>query len=359
MAVCGDCGLVQKIVTNNWLCEVKEIYSAYDVYKQSGGVEQVTFNQMTGESSARSQKIVDWLLSSGVIPETGSLLDIGCGNGAFLKVFSASCQGWKMMGFEYDGRNKQIVESIPRVTKLHVGSIDGINECFDLIVLIHALEHIPNPVDYLKSLAKKLKPGGLLCIEVPNLKTSPFDILIADHCSHFTEETLIKIVTSAGFEPLNCSESHVPKELSLLARYPAETETFSFVDNQDQSFISDRSEIRETENILKSNIQWLEKLLLQGKSISGEIGVFGSSISATWLTGSLDGKVSFFIDEDSHRIGHKHMTLPIYSPNEISISNRASILMPLRSDIAAAIQQRFQSMSLQFILPPEESFVAG
>jgi SAM-dependent methyltransferase len=39
---------------------------------------------------------------------------------------------------------------------------------FDLIVLSHVLEHLHKPHDYIKKLINKLKPGGLLFVEVPN-----------------------------------------------------------------------------------------------------------------------------------------------------------------------------------------------
>ena len=39
---------------------------------------------------------------------------------------------------------------------------------FDLITCIQVLEHIENPLLFLKSIRKNLKPGGYLYIDVPN-----------------------------------------------------------------------------------------------------------------------------------------------------------------------------------------------
>ena len=55
-----------------------------------------------------------------------------------------------------DDKNKEEIESINGVKKLYIGSIDTLNECFDIIVMIHALEHIPDPVQYLVALSNKL-----------------------------------------------------------------------------------------------------------------------------------------------------------------------------------------------------------
>ena len=45
---------------------------------------QSTFDSSSGANEARSKSIVSWLNTID-LPHTGKLLDIGCGNGAFLK----------------------------------------------------------------------------------------------------------------------------------------------------------------------------------------------------------------------------------------------------------------------------------
>ena len=39
---------------------------------------------------------------------------------------------------------------------------------FDLITIIHTLEHIAKPPEFMREVAKHLAPGGALIIEVPN-----------------------------------------------------------------------------------------------------------------------------------------------------------------------------------------------
>ena len=121
-----------------------------------------------------------------------------------------------MTGLELDARNKVCVESIPRVTHLHIGPIESLNQKFDLIVLIHALEHIPNPVSFLRSLLDKLNPEGRMLIQVPDLSASPFDLLIVDHCSHFSIAALSHVVRSAGYKVDRLDATCVTKEITLL-----------------------------------------------------------------------------------------------------------------------------------------------
>lgn len=344
LAVCRDCGTVQKPITKKWLMGNEKIYLNYQIYNQGGGSEQSTFDQSTGAKQLRSETVVQWLAANHSLPETGKLLDVGCGNGAFLKAFGAYYKGWQMTGLELDSRNKQVIESIPGVESLYVGGVDGLNGRFDMIVLIHALEHISNPVPFLKSLSNHLSPEGLLLVETPNLETSPFDILIADHCTHFTENSLKRVVEEGGFQNIGISSDFVPKEISFLAR---QREFDGVKKVKTENVMTRESLIGRGIEVASSNIAWLQNFLQKGKEIEGKIGVFGTSISATWLAASLGDKVSFFVDEDENRIGHTHLNRPIINPR--SIPSNSNILLPMRADIAAAIAKRLYSTYYRFI----------
>ncbi|PLZ01916.1 hypothetical protein CY652_12825 [Burkholderia sp. WAC0059] len=341
LAACGACGAVQKPVTAAWLDEANEIYAGYAIYSQGGGAEQVAFESASGAATARSNRIVEWLASVGELRESGHVLDVGCGNGAFLRAFSARYPGWKMAGLELGDQHRAAIEAIPGVTRFYAGSIDDVEEQFDLIVLIHALEHIPDPARYLALLLKRLTPDGVLLIEVPDLKTSPFDILIADHATHFTADLLKRVVADAGFAPVAAEAGYVAKELSLLARRRS-----GAVAEKAQYPAGD-----DGQRAAEAHIVWLHAMLGEAKGVTGACGIFGSSISATWLAASLGGRAAFFIDEDSNRIGRHHMGLPIRAPRDAP--EDAKILVPLRADIASAIARRLGVAASRFVLPPE------
>ena len=339
---CKDCGTVQKPVSGEWRLAASEIYASYSVYAQSGGAEQVSFDMATGFAMARSQRVVSWLAKQRSIPKAGSLLDIGCGNGAFLRSFGGAYQGWGLTGLELDARNKDNVEKLPGVERFHVGPIEDLGSQFDLIVMIHALEHIPNPVEFLRELLKNLKAGGHLLIQVPNLSASPFDLLIADHCSHFSAVALQQVVTSAGYEVSAFVSDCVAKELTLLAapltvESQIEFSTFSAFNNDDA---------RATEG----HIEWLHQVMRQGREECAQVGVFGTSISGTWLASTLDDKVDFFVDEDPSRIGRTHMGKPVYSPRQAPCD--VDVLMPMLPEFALAISTRIAKQSLRLVMPP-------
>jgi hypothetical protein len=84
---------------------------------------------------------------------------------------------------------------------------------------------------------------------------------------------------------------------------------------------------------------------------SRQFGIFGTSISGTWLYGALDGEVSFFVDEDPQRIGRKHMGLPILAPSEVA--STAHVFVPLIPEVARGVVGRLGGFDVRFHTPPQ------
>ncbi|MCB1278112.1 class I SAM-dependent methyltransferase [Prosthecobacter sp.] len=76
----------------------------------------------------------------------------------------------------------------------------------DVITLFHVLEHLPDPRAALSQLHRKLRPGGLLVVEVPNwgshmrwLHGLRWQFVLDHHLNHFTAASLTSLVEKAGF----------------------------------------------------------------------------------------------------------------------------------------------------------------
>ncbi len=97
----------------------------------------------------------------------GRLLDVGCGNGAFL--LRAREMGWQVAGCEPDPK----AATTCRELGLHVYAGDAFNaklECgsFDVITLSHVIEHVQDPAALLARIQSLLRPGGLVWLALPN-----------------------------------------------------------------------------------------------------------------------------------------------------------------------------------------------
>ncbi len=72
-------------------------------------------------------------------------------------------------------------------------------QLFDLVTVIHTLEHVSRPFDYLKKMFKLLKKGGYLVVEVPTWK-SPGGPLRLSHLYHFDPSVLRHMCIELGLK---------------------------------------------------------------------------------------------------------------------------------------------------------------
>ncbi|MQM37970.1 Ubiquinone biosynthesis O-methyltransferase [wastewater metagenome] len=103
-------------------------------------------------------------------PESGQrLLDVGCGNGAFLR--RAASAGWQVAGVDPDPKAVEVVcQAGLEVRQGGIEAFDDAGEAFDVITMSHIIEHVHDPAGLLQRAHALLKPGGILYIETPNIE---------------------------------------------------------------------------------------------------------------------------------------------------------------------------------------------
>jgi SAM-dependent methyltransferase len=72
---------------------------------------------------------------------------------------------------------------------------------YDLGILSHIIEHVPEPLALLASVRERLAPGGVLFLETPN-RDDQFKRRNDPHVLFFSPETVAAVLRRARFEPL-------------------------------------------------------------------------------------------------------------------------------------------------------------
>lgn len=135
------------------------------------------------------------------------LLDIGCGNGEFLR--RAKSAGWEVMGLDFDEEAvKQARSAGLDVRHGGVGALGGMEESFDTITMGHVIEHVPHPLDVLRTCFDLLKPGGVLWLDTPNINALGHQrygrawrgLEPPRHLVLFSVESLLGVLIRSGFE---------------------------------------------------------------------------------------------------------------------------------------------------------------
>jgi 2-polyprenyl-3-methyl-5-hydroxy-6-metoxy-1,4-benzoquinol methylase len=338
IGVCRACGAVQKPADDAFLAEIDEIYKTYTIYHQAAGAEQAVFEQASGLPASRSVKLLDTFRRHASLKPTGRMLDVGCGNGATIRAFGQVAPGWTKAGTEFDAKYRREVESIANTEPLYVGGVEAVPGTFDVITMIHVLEHIIDPVAVLGAIRGKLAPGGVLLIEVPHHPANPFELLIADHRSHFTADSVTRTLAAAGYEIVAVAEDWIPKELSVVARPAA-------------AAVPPPGDVDAAQQRIAGSLTWLrqtaDRLRELGKQ--GPVGLFGTSIAGTWLAAEAGDAISFFVDEDPNRAGRTYLGRPVHAPADVPPGSRVFVGLP--PAVAAGIASRLARAGVTFLLP--------
>lgn len=95
-----------------------------------------------------------------------SVIEMGCGSGSFLRKIRPLVS--EVCGIE----SNEDALLVAREAGLNVlksgGDISKLKTRFDYAFCFHVLEHVSNPVEFLKGLSLLVKPGGKIGISVPN-----------------------------------------------------------------------------------------------------------------------------------------------------------------------------------------------
>ncbi|MDQ3462570.1 MAG: class I SAM-dependent methyltransferase [Actinomycetota bacterium] len=152
------------------------------------------------------------LLPSGI----GSLLDVGCGEGAFLDAVRARRPSVRLRGIEPEVAPAQRARDrgLDVTTGSFPGGVDP-SERFDCIVFNDVLEHLIDPWGGLRAARDLLDDGGFVVASIPNIRNLETlfalvrrgrweyldsGVLDRTHLRFFTRSTIFDLFDVAGYE---------------------------------------------------------------------------------------------------------------------------------------------------------------
>lgn len=139
---------------------------------------------------AQSLSRVDYLRRFGILDARPAVLDVGAGLGLFH-------DGLARRGFAHDyvavETDREQLEGLRRRFG-DTGAFRRLEDLpaerkFDLLALTHVLEHMDRPHDFVDGLMQRLRPGGLLFVEVPH-RDYRYKALFESHLLFFNANSL-------------------------------------------------------------------------------------------------------------------------------------------------------------------------
>ncbi len=184
--------------SDKYISHAKRVTSLFDIVYKIFRKYTLRSKQKTVERIARKK--------------SGTLLDIGCGTGVFLKTMKKA--GWEVSGVEVNAGARKLAEANTNSVILNQAEFFEGKQKYDVITLWHSLEHLNILKRVLEKISISLNANGVVMIAVPNYKSFDAEYYGQDwaaydvprHLYHFSFEAMKKLMEKFNFKLIQCKQ---------------------------------------------------------------------------------------------------------------------------------------------------------
>jgi 2-polyprenyl-3-methyl-5-hydroxy-6-metoxy-1,4-benzoquinol methylase len=193
-AHCDECGILWQLnrLADDYLLEYYR-----DVYRQITAPSQSHRDQTAKVGHIRAAIQVGWLAQ--FIEGRKTALDYGCSGGWLMDAMTPN--GLTVCGVEMD---KSELTAPARARYQVYDEITDAPEV-EIITMSHVVEHFNHPLENMRQIYDKLKPGGLLFVDVPNYRGLPGYGTGLHHPICYDAASLARMLGVVGFDVLEHS----------------------------------------------------------------------------------------------------------------------------------------------------------
>lgn len=319
--------------------ELAAFYSRYAKKVDSADEDDLLFGPSAADTETLTTNQARFVAGYIRSPQ-GRVLDIGCGKGAFLQAFTALKPGWTPSGVEPSHEEAALARRHPAV-EIHEGMFGDVPfapQTFDLVTVMHVLEHVSRPDQLLRQVHATLKPGGLVFVEVPNVLDSNmfYDLLLVEHLYHFCPETLRRLLVREGFEVIGQQPSTTYGALRIVARKSAARP-------KDDPPVEPVAGGHERWTRLWDAMGQLAETGAARAAAGRGVALFGAGMTAaTWLTYTVLAEVPLAgcFDESPWKIGRKLLDRPVLSVDDIGRHDVDTLLIATIPGSQQAVKEK-------------------
>lgn len=286
LGLCRDCGLVWNL--------------AFEADRVTYTPEYENSQHFSALFRAFADDLADRLGSTYRL-EGRTVVEIGCGKGEFLALLCARA-GSRGLGFDPTFAGEVAPDGI-EVVRDYYGPTTGAHLEAQLVLARHVLEHLADPVEFLRTIRSTAGVETPLYLEVPNAESvfSPAGMwdLLYQHVAYFSRPALLAVVRRGGYEVTDLRTAFHGQFLSVEGRpaplavgQPPDPEAVAGVCAVVEGF-ADRLQSRLA--------HWRDRLTAAG----GEVVLWGAGARGVAFLNLLDaeGAVQRVVDVNPRKVG--------------------------------------------------------
>jgi 2-polyprenyl-3-methyl-5-hydroxy-6-metoxy-1,4-benzoquinol methylase len=229
--ICVGCGLAYA----NPQLDDEEIASLYTTfYRDTERIPEQHFN----EKEVQSRERISWLMRR-YRRDHASVLEIGCSEGVLLRQMRDGLH-WSVAGFEpFRPYALHGIHNWGLDIETSFFSGAQCSRRFNIVTFMHVIEHIPDPITFLRDVGGVLEKDGHIFFETPNLwrpKVGRISaaLFASPHLAIFSPKSVALLLEKSGFELI---ELEANLNLRVLARWRGDKPQKSFEAESSSAFL--------------------------------------------------------------------------------------------------------------------------
>lgn len=233
-----------------------------------------------------------------------TLIDIGCGDGGFLKLLIDRKLNNRCIGFEPGIEAKNALKNGLEVYKDYFNPQKDLKKFKpDFIICRHIIEHLENPRGFVSDIAYWSNIHNIFPVflaEVPRIDKAVSQVRLNDylyeHVSHFTEFSFKKMFIVSGYEILDIRSEYYDEVVVAICK-PRKNPRLVKIKQSSELYIKNvKKQKKHVHSVLK-------KLLKQGKHIAfwGATGKGAAFLNGFNL---YEKDFPIVVDSDYNKVGH-------------------------------------------------------
>ncbi len=288
-------------------------------------------SQSYGSSIARNQERVNWLKKHDLLKEGDHILDVGCYDGKFL---SMCPDRLKRTGVDVDKTviNRDREKFRTSGIEFFCADIENfeIEDAPNLITMFHVLEHLPNPVQFLRKLHSLASDSSArLLLEGPILERYLVEDIVGffgvEHLTHFTRNSLRNCFSLAGWEVeewieedyiVGCRVLLKPVNSGDIHKLQADVDDIGTTYRYFSLWYESLAKAEEKLSIFCNQQVWV---------------IWGGGMHTEYLYQNTsffkEGRKYIIVDSDLKKQGKKWRGIPIYSPDVLNNLNDKEVMV--------------------------------
>ncbi|MFK0273911.1 class I SAM-dependent methyltransferase [Ensifer sp. NPDC090286] len=344
--VCGTCGHAQ----SDDIPDIQAFYDTeYRISLSSENHDQIfsvaadgTITYRTDHQAALSLRLLD-------LPEGASILDYGAAKADTLRKMTAARKDLRPHVFEVSSDYAPAWQGwVPEAAQATYSVPEAWQGTFDAVMSHFVIEHVADPVGFLRTVRDLMRPGGIFLFSVPDVAGNPGDMAVADHLNHFSAASIEHALASAGFDVQTVDSTSFPGAFFVVARR-SEAPIEKAAPSAETADAAKRARDicafwNQAAETLKDGVERYAKR---------KVAIYGAGFYGSWIYCRIGKAVDVvaFLDRNENMKGATHFGIPVLSPEELPKEAEALFigLNPLKARAAIAAQPWLQRDGLDHV----------